>query len=244
MDKKFIGIVLKSIDYKEKDKLISIFSFDEGLVLGKLKSVKGASAKLKMLSSPFCFAEFTGVQKADKLTITGGDIIESFFDIANDIEAYYAGCCMLDFIYMYLHNDNSEFKSIFKFTVECLKSLCYFGVAPKVVLIRFLLTCLKLLGYALDFTKCVNCGKPIVGCAYIDFIDGGVKCERCMGQKNMEVPVDVVELLVQMSKLSSEGELQQVNASAYVQSECLKILGNYIYLQMSYKIKIDELLKL
>ena len=37
---KFTGIVLKSVDYKEKDKLLTIFSLELGKITATLKGVK------------------------------------------------------------------------------------------------------------------------------------------------------------------------------------------------------------
>lgn len=266
MDKKFLGIVLKCIDYKEKDKLVSIFSVDDGLILGKLKSVKGAGAKLKMLSSPFCFAEFTGVETAGKLTITGGDIVDSFFDITKNIESYYVGCAILDYIYSYLKSDESGevLKQNFSNLVGALKSLCYNENVPKkVILIKYFLNALKLCGYALDFCACSNCKKVINAenneSAFIDFFDGSVKCERCVGVKNLEVFSDVVVALKQIENMQElkadekvescvkcgNGELNNFNnLNNQLLNDVLRFLGNYIFLQMNYKIKIEELLKM
>lgn len=266
MEKKFLGIVLKCIDYKERDKLVSIFSVVDGLILGKLKGVKGAGAKLKMLSSPFCFAEFMGIEKGGKLTITGGDIIDSFFDITNDIESFYVGCCVLDYIYSYLKSDESDevLKQNFSNLVSTLKSLCYIDYVPKkVVLIKYFLNVLKLSGYALDFCACSNCKKVINEknneSAFIDFFDGSVKCERCTGIKNIEVFSDVMVALKQIENMHEfkveenvksckdcgDGKLNNFNnLNNQLLNDVLRFLGNYIFLQMNYKIKIEELLKM
>ena len=250
MEKKFLGVVLNNIDYKEKDKLVSIFSVVDGLVLGKLKSVKRAEAKLKMLSSPFCFAEFIGVENAGKLTITGGDIIDSFFDITKNIESYFVGCCILNYIYSYLKNDYSKenLKENFKLLVDSLKTLSYAKSKPKAILIKYFLNHLKLSGYALDFFVCSNCKKGITNeeSAFIDFIDGGIKCENCTGAKNIEIFSNALNALKQIEEEKDfykvfESE-KNLNNSAL--NDALRFLGNYIFLQMNYKIKIEELLKI
>ena len=60
METKIIkGIVLSSYDYKEKDKLVEIFSAEQGKIIAILKGCKAPSAKLKFAFQPFCFAEFS-----------------------------------------------------------------------------------------------------------------------------------------------------------------------------------------
>ena len=60
---KVTGIVLKAIDYREKDKLITIYSVELGLITAVLKGVNSAKAKLKFASLPFCLAEFVLAQR-------------------------------------------------------------------------------------------------------------------------------------------------------------------------------------
>ena len=74
---KFKGIVLKSIDYKEKDKLLTIFSLELGKLTAVLKGVRQEKAKLKFAAMPFCFAEFVATNVNGYYTITECYQIES-----------------------------------------------------------------------------------------------------------------------------------------------------------------------
>ena len=42
------GIVLRAINYQESDKILTIFTADEGKIVAKLKSCRQPKAKLKM----------------------------------------------------------------------------------------------------------------------------------------------------------------------------------------------------
>ena len=53
MSNKIKGIVISSIDYKDKDKLITIFSLEKGLITAKLTGVKNPKAKMKPLKRFF-----------------------------------------------------------------------------------------------------------------------------------------------------------------------------------------------
>ena len=95
--------------------------------------------------------------------------------------------------------------------------------------------------------------------AFIDFFDGSVKCERCVGIKNIEVFSDVVVALKQienMQELKADENFKSCgecvvrelnnfnNLNNQLLNDVLRFLGNYIFLQMNYKIKIEELLKM
>ena len=58
MEKKVNGIVIRAVSYGESDKILTIYTLEEGLVSARIKGVKKAGAKLKACSEPFCFAEF------------------------------------------------------------------------------------------------------------------------------------------------------------------------------------------
>ena len=70
------GIVLDAMPYKEKDKLIHIFTIELGLVTGILKGVSSPKAKLKFAGQPFCFGKFDLTVARDFYVVKGVDVID------------------------------------------------------------------------------------------------------------------------------------------------------------------------
>ena len=89
------GIVLSSSDHKDKDKIDTIFTLEQGKINGILKGVKLAKSKLKFASQPFCFARFELVKTNEFYTITQVDLIESFYDLTTDYDKFMRGASML-----------------------------------------------------------------------------------------------------------------------------------------------------
>ena len=81
---KIKAIVLSSVDYKEKDKLVTLFSLENGVV----------TATLKFAKEPFCFGDFYISAK----TITNVDVEDSFYDLTKDIDKFYVACAILETI--------------------------------------------------------------------------------------------------------------------------------------------------
>ena len=73
------GIVLNSIQYKEKDKLIHIFTVELGNITASLKGVVSAKAKLKFAGQPFCFAKFDLTKSHDFFVVKNVELIDNFF---------------------------------------------------------------------------------------------------------------------------------------------------------------------
>ena len=152
------AIVLKSQDFKDNDKIVYLFSPAEGKFSAMLKGVKKASAKLKFAGEPFCFAEFTCVKRGDMATITNAYQKESFFELRNDITAFYAGVSALEIVSAFAQEGVAD-PALFVCLVKSL-SLMVQGVNPKTVLAHFALCVLDNFGQKPCFDRGLHVRTP------------------------------------------------------------------------------------
>ena len=82
---KVTGIVLGGKDVKEKDRLVSLFTPDRGILTAILKGVRGDKAKLKSAKEPFSFGEFIIEEGKVSSIITGFDMIDNFYSLSSDL---------------------------------------------------------------------------------------------------------------------------------------------------------------
>lgn len=147
---KYQAIVLRSIDYKDNDKLVSLYTLERGKLFASLKGVKKAGAKLKHAGEPFCFGEFMiagrGSGESATHVITGLSVTEFFFDIASDIDKFYAGSIILEVLDAAGLFDEGN-KDLFLESLSALKNLAFSGTNRLVVLLRFMLRVLRISGY-------------------------------------------------------------------------------------------------
>lgn len=116
------GIVIRSIDYRETDKLVSIFTLDEGIVLAKFTGVRKEKAKLKAYTMPFTYADFLFNKKGDKLTVISADSVDNFATILTNYDKTICGYIVLDIIYSILMEGKSE-QELFIYTLSTLKEI-------------------------------------------------------------------------------------------------------------------------
>lgn len=180
MEKEFItkAICLNSVDYKEKDKQLTLFSLDYGLINAVLKGCKTAKAKLKFAFSPFCFAEYSITTKGNFCTITNVGLIDSFFDLTTNYDNYILGCIMLD-ITRSTVKYNEQNLPMFVGLLNHLKALCYENINGKMVCVKFILLALENLGYKPTFKSCHRCGMPFNQDKYLDMSCGEFVCQNC-----------------------------------------------------------------
>lgn len=172
------GIVLGGVTYKEKDKILNVYSLEKGLISCKLVGALGANAKLKSVKEPFCFAELHLVNKsADFCTVTSANIIDSFFPIIENIDNYFYGCAILEIIKKVGVGQPNQL--LFLETLKALKAIAYDNVFAKVVLSKFLISIFEALGYALSLDKCACCGENFFGKRYFNSASGEIVCFSC-----------------------------------------------------------------
>ena len=85
---KIKGVVIKAVDYKDSDKLVTIFSAEKGLVKARVRGVKKDKAKLAFAVQPFAFIEFMLTERSGFYTVINASSIDQFFDITADFDNY------------------------------------------------------------------------------------------------------------------------------------------------------------
>ena len=122
MEEKTKGIVLKLTDYKDADKLASIFTVDYGVVTAKFVGVKRDKAKMKAMAQPFAMSEFVFNKKGDFLIVTSADLLDNFPKLLQDYNKTICGYILLDIIQTILPKEKVE-KNIYLLVVSSLKQM-------------------------------------------------------------------------------------------------------------------------
>lgn len=187
MDVKTEAVVLKSLDYKDNDKLLTLFSPTLGKITAGIRGVKKPKARLAFAAQPFCFAEYVLVKNGNRYTVTGAYLHESFFELRSDVERYYAGCAAAELAKVF-SMENERYEGLFIGFVECLKSLCLAGEDPADALIAFALIALREGGYPIDLSFLEECDGDIGEKLWFDFSDGRFTTfDRCLSGERASI---------------------------------------------------------
>lgn len=236
MEEKLSGIVLGGVNFSENDKILSIFTLEQGVVSAKIKGVKKAGAKLKFAGEPFCFAEFLLAKTGKNRTVTGASLIESFYAIREDIHKLFSASAILEFVKRFL-KEGIVNQAFFHLVIEGLKNIAFGEESAEFYLCRFLQSALALAGYALNFNGCSGCDGEIENRVFFDAEDGGFYCENCKTEKAFEINFSTFSTLQKIAK----GEV-------VAKTECvkpLKLLEYYVREKDDYGLKsLTELIKL
>ena len=180
MEVKTEAIVLKAVDYKDNDKILTLFSPSLGRITAGAKGVKKPTAKLSFAAQPFCFAEYILAEKGGRYTVTGAYLHESFFSLRYDIVRFYAACALAEVCLTILY-ENESHEGLFIALIEGLKALSLAEEDAAEAVIAFMLVALRESGYPLDLSYAEECDGDIGDKIWFDFSDGKFSSfDRCV----------------------------------------------------------------
>lgn len=172
------AIVLNSFNYREKDKILHLFSLELGNISAILKGVASPKAKLKFAGQPFCFAKFDLVKSNEFYVVKNVDLIDAFFDLTADYENFLFATSMLE-VCNHILKPGIISEGLFVTLLKTLKNIVYNNIDIKLSIIKFYLILLELMGYKLNFDKCDNCNMSMIGEIRFDLNSGAFRCRAC-----------------------------------------------------------------
>ena len=75
------GLVIRTVDLKEADRLITIFTDELGVVSALAKGARSLKSRKMSSTMQFCYSKFVLYKKGDNYWIKEAELIESFFGI-------------------------------------------------------------------------------------------------------------------------------------------------------------------
>jgi DNA repair protein RecO (recombination protein O) len=174
------AIVLKCTPTGEADGFLQLYSAEEGRLAAGMRGVRKAKAKLKFAAQPFCFGEYVISRRGAASIVTGCTLAESFFDIASDLDKYYAACAALEVV-LAVTEEGAPDGRIFVALLKTLRELCYSQADFRIILSKFFMDFLSFNGYRLSYEKCAVCGLAPRTDIFFNPRSGGVLCSVCGG---------------------------------------------------------------
>lgn len=91
------GIVTKAINYGEKDRILTIITFEKGKILIHAKGVRAENAKLKSAAMPLVFGEFS-IAEGKRNILTNVSVEENFYNCWTDAEKNISSLFVLELL--------------------------------------------------------------------------------------------------------------------------------------------------
>lgn len=234
MDVKYNAIVIRASSYKDNDKMLSLFTLEDGIVSTCLRGAKKPNSKNGFAGELFNFCEFVLVKKDNRHTVKEVNQIDGFYKIRLDFDKFTVGAVAVEFVSSFLFEGMKSY-DLFLTLLNTLKCLNETNFEPQIILIGYLLKALQLAGYELNFDDCYICRKQMTKRVFFNFDEGGCVCENCASLSDTEIKRKTYEVLSTVYGFVESGFSQEKYDE--IVSKCKDVDRNGAIRMLDYVIK-------
>ena len=171
------AIVLRSVNYRDFDRILTLFSREEGKISAAARGAHRAKSPLAAASTQFTAGEFALEERNGKLSVKSFLLDEAFYPLREDARrlSYATALSQIVEEIVQLNQPNPDLYDAF------LRALAYLAFDRERdctnAVLPFLLRAMAFSGHAAMLTRCAACGGRIVDARW-DSLAGGVVCAR------------------------------------------------------------------
>ena len=172
------AIVLRHADYRDYDRMLTLFSPEYGRIDAIARGCRRPRSALVGASEVFCAGQYTINASGERHSVTQCEIKDSYYDLRLDYDRLMHGMYYLSLA------DAAALPSqaapdIFFLLLKALAHLSYSELPAALLTACFEMRYMPLMGYRPQMDRCLICGRPVDGPARFDAEHGGVVCLSC-----------------------------------------------------------------
>lgn len=232
------AININSYNLSENDKIVVMYSKDNGIIRCVAKGVKKPKSKLGGRMDLLINNNLLLSKGKNLDVVSQAEVLNGFKNIRFDFTrlglAIY--CAELVGIFGVENDPNSEL--IYELTIDTLAKINETSLKNNLlkIVMDFQLELMNITGYKLALDKCSCCGKPYDDSFRFSISSGGVVCSRCAGFNS--ISCDKTKQIVNILKYN----IDEQNLSAL--EFCFDTMKDYISYHSHKKIKTNSLLNI
>lgn len=237
------AIIIKSMDYRESDKLVTVFSEKEGKLKAIARGIKKPGSSLRACVQPFCHALLFFHSGRELDLITQGKLLDFYGNSREDIKRTLHCVYIMELLDKALM-DRVAMPRLYSLTLSVLQQIDDNGLNP-LVLRYFELQLLVQLGYRPVLDQCTNCGQQGNRLRNFDLAAGGMVCPDCAAgaEDGITLSGEVLGLL----RLMINGNLttlQRVRVSASALERLEFFLERYLEYHLERRFNLKNTIRL
>jgi len=173
------ALVIRSREYGESDRLLTLFSREQGKLHAVAKGVRKPKSRQRAGAQLFTYADFLLYRGRTLDTVNQASPKESFPFLWGDMEKCLAASAIVELLDIGTIQ-GQPYPELFTLTLSSLFLLEYLD--PALLQSAYTLRLLTYLGYRPKLSECSVCGQSIRGTrVYFGLEEGGVVCGQCLG---------------------------------------------------------------
>lgn len=204
------GLVIKSQNYGENDRILTLLTSD-GKITVIAKGARSMKSKVQNLTQPFVYGNFELNSKNQGMPwLKGGSIEHSFYDLREDIHKLFLATYICD-IANELSGEGVDCGEMLRLTLNTIFAIVSDKRPLEQIKAAYELRAAGISGYCPDLLRCEDCVKE--GCAdsYFDIMNGAIVCSDCLNARGGIVKKNLASLYDDVRERSV---LIHINASS------------------------------
>ena len=234
------GVVIKTQDYKENDKLVWMYTEKLGKVTAIARGAKRNKSKLFAITLPLCYGDYMIFKGKNLSNLQEGKIISSFQGLMSNLDKLTYSSYLCELIDIALMEGESN-RWLYKEFITTLYLLDTDAIDYELLIRSFELKLLKATGYGLVLDYCVSCKKKINVSNYISLSNFGGVCEECNKVQGLHISKGAYNALKFLINTNSD-KIFRLNLSKDIKKEIERVTTFIISSNYSKKPKSLEML--
>lgn len=237
------GIIIKSFNLGEADRILTIYTRQYGKISAVAKGVRKSRSKLRGSTQTLTHAELVLYRGRSLDTITQCEAKEMFAGIREDLYRWAYATFMLELLDAMVPEGQPQAGVFVRLllSLHLVESL----EEPELGALFFAVHLLQLLGYQPQLGGCAACGSsPKPNQMAISGTYGGILCSDCIPLDPYCFPVQGGEIAVWRKLLAIDARmLSRLKLSSKMQHDLLQVLKYYIQYHLERQLKSVSFLR-
>ncbi len=231
------AIVLKKNDFRETSVILTLYTKHLGKIKGLLKGVRTEKSRI----SPLTFSQgahilaFFYIKRFSELNLISNPSLVNCYEITckENLKAWYLALNLVNLFTPEKEKDERIFNLLAE-TGRMLTSI----TTPEILFVIFKLKLIKILGYGIELSRCVVCGREEKTNIFSGKL-GGIVCSHCRYKDPHAINISLKVLRV-MRQLESM-QIEKAGIIKSVPEEILVKTNFYGNITLNYHTGIDKI---
>lgn len=176
------GLVIRTVDYREADRLITVFTEEKGTLTALAKGARSMKSRSMAPTQLFCYSDFVLYKKGDMYWVREADLIESFFGLRSGIAELALASYIVDVLSLVTVGMSDV--ELLRVSLNSLYAIAERKYELTKIKAAFEMRAAAILGFMPDILECRNCGTRS-GDFYLHVMGGFITCADCHAKEQV-----------------------------------------------------------
>ena len=229
------ALVIRSREYGESDRLVTLFSREHGKIEAVAKGVRKPKSRQRAGTQLFTYADFLLHRGRTLHTVSQASPKEGFPHLWGDFGRTMAATAMAELLDAATLPEQPH-PELFTLTLSCFFLLASFE--PQLLLAAYALRLAADLGYRPSLVDCAGCGAPLTAARQVFSAEaGGVLCSRCQAADRGKLIRSGSVALMRRLLDGDLGKLDRLRWPAWMEREVLDLIQTFCEHKFERKLK-------